>query len=276
MTNANGPSRDSGAMSSAPADTGTAVVTGASRGIGYELAKRFAADGFDVVLVSRSREQLESVGEELETQYGIDTSVVVADLSEPDAGYDVYEAVQNQDRTVEALVNNAGFGVYGEFVETDLEQELDVINLHVVTVTILTKLFGRDMADRGHGYILNTASTAGFAPLPTSVVYSAAKHYERSFSEALAEELADDGVTVTALCPGETDTSFMEQGNFEEAAYSHDELMAPSTVAQAGYRGLMNGERIVIPGLKNKVRMFSRRILPRSTFVRAAESAQNE
>ncbi|MFB6211875.1 MAG: SDR family NAD(P)-dependent oxidoreductase [Halobacteriales archaeon] len=254
----------------------TAVLTGASSGIGYELTHLFAADGYDLVLVSRSREKLESVGEELETQHGVDTDVVVADLSEPDAAHEVYEAVQAEDRVVDALVNNAGFGVYGEFIDTDLEEELDVIHLHVVTVTILTKLFAKDMAARGHGYILNNASTAGFAPLPTSVVYSGAKHYERSFSEALAEELADKGVTVTALCPGETDTGFMERGNYEEAAYEKADMMDAATVAQAGYEGLMNGERIVVPGMKNKARVFLRRLLPRKSYVQAAERAQNE
>lgn len=263
-------------MPVARGDNGTAVITGASSGIGYELTKHFAADGYDLVLISRSRDKLETVGEELETRHGIDTSVVVSDLSEPEAARDVYETIHAADHTVNALVNNAGFGVYGEFIDTDLEQELDVIYLHVVTVTVLTKLFAKEMAARGHGYILNNASTAGFAPLPTSVVYSAAKHYERAFSEALAEELADEGVTVTALCPGETDTEFMERGNYEEAAYEEQDMMDPATVAKAGYDGLMNGKRVVIPGMKNKARVFLRRVLPRTTYVRAAESAQND
>ncbi|MFB6353758.1 MAG: SDR family NAD(P)-dependent oxidoreductase [Halobacteriales archaeon] len=263
-------------MSARASDHETALVTGASRGIGYELAKRFAADGFDLVLVARSEDRLQEVGAELEADHGVDSTVVPADLADPEGARSVYEAVSADGHVVEALVNNAGFGVYGEFVETDLEQELDVIELHVVAVTVLTKLFAREMADRGHGYVLNNASTAGFAPLPTSTVYSAAKHYERSFSEALAEELADAGVTVTALCPGETDTGFMERGNYEEAAYEPGDLMDPATVAEAGYRGLMNGERVVVPGWKNKVRIFLRRLLPRRAYVRAAERAQNE
>lgn len=254
----------------------TALVTGASRGIGYELTKQFAADGFDVLLVSRSEERLETVGEELESAYGVETFVYPADLSEPDGARDLYERVSDDGHTVDALVNNAGFGVYGHFVETDLETELDVVNLHVVAVTVLTKRFGREMAERGEGWILNNASLAGWVPLPTSAVYSGAKHFERAFSEALAEELADEGVTVTALCPGATATGFMEQGNFEEAAYEDDDLMDPATVAEVGYEGLMNGERVVVPGAVNKFRVFLRRLLPREQYVRAAKSAQHE
>jgi short-subunit dehydrogenase len=254
----------------------TALVTEASSGIGLELAKLFAGDGFDVLLVARSEDTLAAVADELERRHGITARPFPADLARPDAARELYESVTGEGYVVDALVNNAGFGVYGEFVETDLEQELDVIALHVMTVTVLTKLFGRDMAERGHGYVLNNASIAGIAPLPTSAVYSAAKHYERSFSEALAEELVDEGVTVTALCPGETDTGFMERGNFEEAAYEEDDLMDPATVAAAGYEGLLNGDRIVIPGLENKLNAFLRRVLPRKQYVKAAKRAQNE
>ncbi len=257
-------------MSSSQSADETAVITGASRGIGYELAKQFAADGYDMVLIARSEEQLQTVGKELETTHGINTSVIVSDLSASDAANTVYERIQSQTRVIDVLVNNAGFGIYGEFVDTKLSEEMNLIHLHILTVTKLTKLIARDMVTRNHGYILNTASTAGFAPLPKSAVYSAAKHYQRSFSEALAEELADEGVTVTALCPGETDTGFMSRGNYEETGFKKEELMDPTTVAQAGYDGLMNKERIVIPGIKHKIRTFLRRILPRKTYVKAA------
>lgn len=252
----------------------TALVTGASSGIGYELTKLLASEGHDVVLVSRSESKLERIGETLEADHGIETTVVAADLAERSGAKSVYERVTERGLAVDLLVNNAGFGVYGRFDETDLEEELDMVRLHVETTTVLTKLFGRDMADRGHGYVLNNASVAGFIPVPTSAVYTAAKHYQRSFSEALAEELGPAGVTVTALCPGETDTAFMEQGNFEAAAYEDDDLMDPRTVAEAGYEGLMRGERVVVPGIENKLKVFSRRLTPRRLFVKTAKRVQ--
>lgn len=253
-----------------------ALVTGGSRGIGYELAALLAADGHDLVLVARSETDLRAAADEFEERHGIDAAVVPADLTDPGAARKVYETVQEAGIEVDTLVNNAGYGVYGEFVDTDLDAELEVIGLHVVTVTVLTKLFVRDMVDRGGGRVLNNASIAGWAPLPTSAVYSAAKHYERAFSEALAEEVADDGVTVTALCPGETDTGFMDRGNFGTAAYDEDDLMDPETVARAGYEGLNDGDRIVVPGVKNKLSVFLGRVLPRTAYVRAAERAQND
>jgi short-subunit dehydrogenase len=264
------------AMGSVDDEERTALITGASSGIGLELTKLFAAAGFDVLLVARSEDTLAAVAGELETDHGVTAEPFPTDLARPDAARELYERVTEAGFVVDALVNNAGYGVYGEFVDTDLDAELDMIRLHVRAVTVLTKLFGREMADRGDGYILNNASVAGFAPLPTSTVYSAAKHYERAFSEALAEEFADEGVTVTALCPGETDTGFMQQGNFEEAAYEDDDLMDPKTVARAGFDGLMDGDRVVVPGLENKLNVFLGRLLPRKQYVKAAKRAQNE
>jgi short-subunit dehydrogenase len=174
---------------------GAALVTGASLGIGRELADLFVADGYDVVLVSRTGEDLERVAEELESDHGVETVVVPADLSDPASAHTVHEAVEEAGYRVDALVKNAGFGVYGESVETDLESELYVVNLHAFSVTVLAKLCVHGMVERGHGYVLNNASIAGWASLPTSAVYSAAKHFEPSFSEALAEEVADEAVT---------------------------------------------------------------------------------
>lgn len=257
-------------MSASETNGRTALVTGASSGIGYELTKLFAADGYDVVLVSRTREDLEAVADELAENYGVEGHVFVADLSEPDAARELYEAVTDAAHEVDALVNNAGFGSYGPFLKDDLDVDADLIGLHITTVTVLTKLFGRDMAERGSGRILNNASVAGWAPTPGSAVYSAAKHYERALSEALAEELDGEGITVTALCPGETDTGFFDRGDYDESGAAEGDLMSPAAVAEAGYEGLMAGKRVVIPGGLNKFRVFLGRLLPRSLYARAA------
>ena len=251
----------------------TALVTGASSGIGYELTKLFAADGTDVIVVSRRREALEDVADELETTYEIDAHVIPADLSDPEAPMALHRSVADAGLEVDVLVNNAGFGSYGPFLDDDAETDRALIELHVRTVTALTKLFGREMADRGGGRILNNASIAGWAPTPNSAVYSAAKHYERAFSEALAAELVDQGITVTALCPGETDTGFFDRGNYDESGAAETDRMSAAAVAEAGYRGLMAGDRIVIPGRRNRLRAFLRRLLPRRLFVKATEES---
>jgi short-subunit dehydrogenase len=258
------------------ADGGTALVTGASSGIGYELTKQFAADGHDVVLVSRRREQLEAVADELAADYGVTGHVFTADLSEPDAPRDLYEAVTDAGIEVDTLVNNAGFGSWGPFFEDDMETDRDLVELHVATVTALTKLFGRDMAARGGGRILNNASVTGWAPAPYSAVYAAAKHYERALSEALAEELADDGIQVTVLCPGETETSFFDRGDYDESGAADAAMMTPAQVAHAGYEGLLDGDRIVVPGRVNKFRVFLRRLLPRWLYVKTVERSMSK
>lgn len=255
---------------------GTALVTGASSGIGYELTQLFAADGWDIVLVSRRREKLESVAEGLADRYGVEGHVFPKDLAEPAAAGELYEAVTGAGHEVDALVNNAGFGSFGPFLEDDVDTDHAMITLHATTVTTLTKLFGREMAERGGGRVLNNASVAGWAPTPSSAVYSAAKHYERAFSEALAEELEPEGITVTALCPGETRTGFFERGNYDRADIEDEELMSAREVAGAGYRGMMDGDRLVVPGRLNKLRVFLGRLLPRSLYVKTTERSLNE
>jgi hypothetical protein len=258
------------------ADSSAALITGASRGIGHELTKLFAKDGHDVVLVSRIEQELRAFGSELEDRHGITATVVPADLSEPDAARDIFDAVRSEGVDVHTLVNNAGFGVYGRFVETDLDTELDLLRLKIMTVTHLTKLYVTGMVDRGHGRVLNVASLTGVAPVSTASVYSGANHYLVGFSEALAEDLADEDITVTALIPGETNTSFMNHGNMEESAFTEDDLMDSATVAQAGYDGLHSGDRIVVPGMKNTIRMQLKRLVPRKSYVQLASDVWNE
>jgi short-subunit dehydrogenase len=239
---------------------GLAVVTGASRGIGYELARLFAATGHDVALVARSEEDLRAAADRFEERYGVDAGVVVADLSEPEAPRRVYEACE--DHRVTALVNNAGFGTNGPFAESDRAVELDQVQVNVAAVTDLTRLFVEEMVDRGEGKVLNVASLAAFQPGPLMSVYYASKAYVLHFSEALHEE-TPDGVTVTALCPGPVDTDFHERAGTEGSALDSLVQKDARTVARAGYRGLTEERAVVVPGLVPKLLAQSLRVTPR-------------
>lgn len=249
----------------------TALVTGASRGIGYELAKLFAADGHDLVLVARGHETLEAVAAELESTYSITATAISMDLSVPGAAEDLYDTVTGKDIQVDALVNNAALAIYGNFCETDVERERELLQLNVTTVTELTKLFARSMCERGAGQILNVGAMAGAQPTPKLAVYAATKRYIHSFSVALANELAHEGITVTVLVPVETDTDMLEEGGVENSALPGNKLLDPQEVAQSGYEGLKQGEAIVIPGgLKAKLQFGLPRILPKTTAAKIA------
>jgi len=246
----------------------TVLITGASGGIGYELALLFARDRYDCVLVARSHDRLTALASRLESEFGIKTLVLAKDLSKPATVDEIYEEVSAATLKVDVLVNNAGFPVYGRFVETDLSAELEMLQVNVVALTALTKLFVRGMVERRQGRILNLASTAAFVPGPLMAVYYASKAYVLSFSEALANELKGTGVTVTALTPGATRTGFQERGKMEDARLIKGTLSDAASVALAGYRGLMAGKTVVIPGLSNKllpvvVRLSPRRIVTR-------------
>jgi len=186
----------------------TALVTGASSGIGLELARLFAGDGHDLVLVARSEGRLREIGEQLETAHGITATVVASDLSKPNAARDLVEALRAALIEIDVLVNNAGFGLSGAFIDNDPRTQLDMLQVNVVALTELTRLLLPPMVARRSGRILNVASTAAFAPGPLAAVYGATKAYVLSFSEAIGEELRHSGVTVTALCPGPTQSGF--------------------------------------------------------------------
>lgn len=241
-----------------------AVITGASSGIGVDLARLFARDGYHVVLVARSEEKLRSLAAELGGDY------IVADLSRPDAPQAVFDKLRGVE--VEALVNNAGYGVIGPFAETNVTKELEMIQVNVVALTHLTKLFLPQMVQRRRGAILNVASTAAFQPGPLMAVYYASKAYVLSFSEAIADELRDSGVRVTALCPGPTATGFAAAADMESARlFNMTRPASSASVAKVGYDALRSGKRVVIPGLRNKLLAQSIRVSPRrvvTTIVR--------
>ncbi|WP_255190726.1 SDR family NAD(P)-dependent oxidoreductase [Natronobeatus ordinarius] len=249
--------------SSRPERLGVALVTGAAGGIGRELSRQFARHGHDVIAVDRDEAGLARLERDLGSEPGTVVATVALDLTEPDASARVAGRVDETGRAVDTLVNNAGVPVYGPFAETDWADERAMIRLNVEALTALTDQFLDDMCDRGRGRILNVASIAGTVPTPTAAVYGATKAYVLSFSLALAEELAGERVTVTALCPGETDTGFMRRGGMERSAVAGGDLLEAETVAKAGYEGAMAGSRIVVPGRRDRVRYHLSKLLSR-------------
>ena len=241
----------------------TALITGATSGIGYELSKLFAHDGYDLVLVARDRERLEKTAARLRQQKGANVTVLAGDLALPDTPDRLCAELEQKSIAIDVLVNNAGFNVYGPFTETDLQKELQMIQVNMVSLTHLTKLLLPGMVKRGRGRILNVGSTGSFVPGPLNAVYCATKAYVLSFSDAIAEELAGSGVTVTALCPGATRTEFAQRAGMERTNLFQGPLMEGATVAATGYRALMRGRRSVIAGVMNKLTIFSIKFAPR-------------
>ena len=240
-----------------------ALVTGASSGIGRELARLLAQDGHDLALVARRRELLEELAGEL-TSSGATVVVLPQDLSEEGAATALAGELAARGLRPEVLVNNAGVGTSGFFAETPLDRELAMIRINVVAPTELTKLLLPAMLERRRGRILNVASTAAFQPGPLMAVYYATKAYLLSFSEALANETAGTGVTVTALCPGPTRTRFQQKAGVAESRLFHSPLVSDvEPVARAGYEGMKRGRRVVVPGLANKVLVQAERLTPR-------------
>lgn len=243
----------------------TALVTGASSGIGLELARIFAADGVDVILSARSEDKLQTLAKELVEQHSVKAEVVVSDLSVQGSAQVLYETIKENGWGVDYLVNNAGFGVYGEFAETKWEDEAAMLNVNVVALTHLTKLFMPDFIQKGSGRIMNVASTASFQPGPLMAAYFASKAYVLSFSEALSNELKSTGVTVTALCPGATETGFQSAaGATGSRLFETRTLPTGADVAKYGYKAMQKGKRVAVHGVINKVLAQSNRFAPRS------------
>ncbi|MDQ3292063.1 MAG: SDR family oxidoreductase [Bacteroidota bacterium] len=242
----------------------TALITGASGGIGYELAKQFARHQHNVVLVARSEAKLIEIAQELQATYGIQAIVLAQDLSNPDAVSTIFSELQSRNIIIDFLVNNAGFGDFGFFVETDWAKEERMINLNITTLTHFTKVFARDMVKRRFGRILNVASTASFQSGPLMAVYFATKAYVLSFSEAIANELQGTGVTVTALCPGPTESGFMQASALESSKlFKGKKIPGSSEVAAFGYKALMSGKTVAVHGFRNWLIANSARFAPR-------------
>ena len=249
----------------------TALITGASSGIGYALAKVFARHGHNLVLVARDRQRLSQLASEVRQEFGVATKVIPADLSVSTSAHDLCDELQQASIKISLLVNNAGFDVYGHFCETDLTKELHMIQVNLVSLTQLTKLLLADMRQQRYGRILNLGSTGSFVPSTLNAVYSATKAYVLSFSEAIAEELQGSGVTVTVLCPGATKTEFHQRASIEDIRLLRFGVMGAATVAEIGYRAMMAGRRVVVPGLYNQVQVLFAGFLPRGVMVKMAK-----
>lgn len=242
----------------------TVLITGASSGLGLELARLFAADKSDVILVARRREQLDQLAAELTGQYGVQARVLVADLADAAAPQAIFDELQASNTQVDVLVNNAGFGAVGLFTELPLERHLDMVAVNVAAVTHLARLFVPPMVARGHGGILTVASIAGFQPGPYQAVYFATKAFDLLLSEALTEELAGTGVKVSCLAPGPTATGFGKVARAEKTRLFERALMDGATVARAAYRGFRANKPLVVPGFTNKLMVFLNRVFPRA------------
>lgn len=255
----------------------TALITGASGGIGLELAHIHAATGGDLVLLARSADKLKRLKTEIENKYQVEVLTITKDLSQKEAPQQVFDELQQQEIQVEYLINNAGFGDYGFFHESSWEKEEQMIDLNMKSLTHLTKLFLPEMVKRRSGRIMNVASTAAFQPGPLMAIYYATKHYVLAFSEAIANEVKDYGVTVTALCPGPTESGFQNAAAMEESKLVNNVKMPTSAeVAEYGYRSMMKGKVVAIHGRANSLMARSVSFLPRNMVTNMVRKLQDK
>jgi short-subunit dehydrogenase len=239
------------------------LITGASAGIGQELARCFAAAGDDLVLVARRAEALEQLATDLRSRHNIRVRVEPCDLAQHAAPAELFARLSQAGVTVDVLVNNAGFGALGEVADLALDRQLEMIELNVTALTALTRLFLPAMLQRKNGGVLNVASTAGFQPGPRMAVYYATKAYVLSFTEALAEETAGTGLRVSCLCPGPTKTEFGSVSGMDQSKLFRLGTMTARDVAELGYRGWCSGKVVIIAGLTNRLAVFGVRLMPR-------------
>lgn len=241
----------------------TVLITGATGGIGYEFVKLFACKKFHIIAVGRNQEELDN----LYSEFGgnIDSEIVCmkTDLSDKMQVYDLLKYIKESSSEIDVLVNNAASAVFGEFIFSDIEEEIASINTNISAFTIITKAILQDMVRRGSGKVLNVASTAAFKPGPLMAVYYATKSYMLSFSNAVASEIKDSGVSITVLCPGPTKTKFLEKSSPTELVhFDYSKMADPAEIALAGYTALVNGKQVEIPGIRNKLNAIVAKLMP--------------
>ena len=255
----------------------TALITGASNGIGLELAKVHASKGGDLVLVARNKTKLDELKAELESQFKVSVYTIGKDLSANNSAQEVYDETTKQNIQIDYLINNAGFGDFGMFAETEWNKELQMINLNITTLTQFTKLYLQDMVKRKSGKIMNVASTAAFQSGPTMAVYYATKAYVLSFSEAVDNEVSGKGVTVTTLCPGPTESGFQAAAAMEESnLVKGKKLPTAKEVAEYGYSSMMKGKTVAIHGMMNWIMANSVRFTQRALVVKLTRKIQDK
>ena len=249
-----------------------ALVTGASCGMGYEYAKLFAKDGKNIVVVARSRDKLEDLRKDLEKAHGTKVRVLVKDLADPRSPQEIFSELEKEGVNVDVLVNNAGFAVYGKFQDTDWQKEAEMLQVNVVSLTQLTKLFLKKMVERRSGKILNISSVAGISPSPWLTAYGGTKHYVLGFSNALACDLRGTGVSVTCFCPTNTRTLFGEKANAQNCRGMKHGIfeMDAATAARIGYKALAKGKTTEVAGLATNLSMFFVRVMPRKLVTKVA------
>lgn len=253
------------------------LITGASSGIGYEFVKIFAKEHYDMVLVSRSEDKLRKIKKSIEQHYKVSVTVIPKDLSKKDAAQDVFQEVKNKGIHVEILINNAGFGDFGNFVDSNWNKQYEMVQLNIVALMQMTKCFMKPMIKEGHGRILNVASTAAFVPGPFLSNYYASKAFVLSFTEAVSEELKGSEVTITALCPGPTETGFVERADLGKSKLFRTLKVAKaSDVAKYGYKNLMKGKTVAVHGIQNKALALGTKITPRNLIRNAMYQVQGE
>ncbi len=242
----------------------TVLITGASSGIGFELSKIFAKNGYHLILVSQNEDNLKRAASDIRKQYSdAQITIIPKDLSLPSSPEEIFEYLTQKSIQVNILVNSAGIQVYGPFNETNPEDDLRLISVNMLALTKLTKLFLKGMVERGYGKILNLGSTGSFQPCPLNAIYCAGKAYVLHFSEGIREELKGTGVTVTTLCPGATLTNFAKRANIEDIRLFNGLVMDAEKVAEIGYKALMKGKPVIVAGMFNKIMTSSVRFSPR-------------
>ena len=252
-----------------------ALITGASSGIGKETAFVYAKHNYNLVLVARRQQNLEEIKQEIEKKHPVKVTVIAMDLATLDAGEKLFKKTQRLNLIIEVLINNAGFGLYGEFLQEDLKKQEQMLLLNIVTLTKLNRLFAEEMVENGGGNIINIASTAAYQPVPTLATYAASKAYVLNFSEGIAFELKPKNVYVTAICPGATQSEFGKVAGFEENANFFKGMPSSKSLAEFIYQSMQKKKTNAIHGLKNKLLAFSERFAPRKLTTYIAYKLMN-
>ncbi len=255
----------------------TALITGASAGIGLEFAKIFAKEKYDLVITARNETKLNELANEIKNNHNVNVKVIAKDLSKQNAGEEIFDILKNESIVTDVLINNAGFGVFDNYWNVELQDEKNMLQVNIMALAELTNLFAKDMVNRGGGKILNVASTAAFQPGPTMAGYYASKAFVLSYSQAVDFELRKKGVQVSTLCPGPTITEFQIRANMEDLnLFKKGFTMSAEEVAQIGYNGLMKGKPVIIAGAMNKISAMSSKISPSKVSMKIVNWLQSK